>query len=395
MREIEYEHIPYGRQSIDNEDIEAVVKVLKSDFVTQGPVVGKFEEEISKKVGSKYSVAVNSATSALHIACRALDVKPGDWIWTTPITFVASANCGIYCGAKVDFVDIDSDTGLMSTEKLEQKLKEANINGTLPKVVIPVHLTGSSCEMKTIHKLSKQYDFKIIEDASHAIGGRYRSNMVGSCSYSDITVFSFHPVKIITTGEGGAATTNQSILWEKMKEIRTHGITKDRDKFRNKNAPEWSYEQQSLGYNYRMTDIQAALGVSQLKKLERYVETRNKLLNEYKRKLDGLPLKFLKIPEEVFSAVHLAVIRFDEIETSQHKLIFAELRNNGIGVQIHYDPVHLQPYYQDMGYKVGDFKNSEEYNQRCLSIPMFVELTEEQQNRVCTKIKEVVKKVGI
>lgn len=395
MKNIQENLIPYGRQSIDEEDIDAVIKVLRSDFVTQGPSVSKFEDAINEKVSAKYSVAVNSGTSALHLACRAVGVEPGDWIWTTPITFVASANCGLYCGGKVDFVDIDSDTGLMDPENLANKLKEAERNRKLPKVVIPVHLTGSSCDMKKINELAQQYNFKIIEDASHAIGGMYRSEMVGNCRYSDIVVFSFHPVKIITTGEGGIATTNQKHLYERMKSLRTHGITKDREKFVRKNAPEWSYEQQSLGYNYRMTDIQAALGLSQLKKLKMFVAKRNELLNRYQDQLKGMPFQLLKIPEDVYSAVHLAVIKMNELKPNQHRSLFQGLRKEGIGVQVHYDPVHLQPYYQKMGYKIGDFKTSEEYSQRCLSIPMFVGLTEAQQETVCLKIKKVVKDIRI
>ena len=297
----DYEYIPYSCQEIDQSDINSVIRVLKSDYLTQGPLLQQFESAIASKVQAKFSVAVNSATSALHLACMALSLKRSDWIWTSSTSFVASANCALYCGAKVDFVDINPSTGLMSTEYLENKLITAKKENKLPKILIVVHLAGTSCEMESINKLSKKYGFYIIEDASHALGGKYNGNYVGSCEYSSITVFSFHPVKIITTGEGGCLTTNDKKLAEKLFDLRSHGITKDPSRFIDKDSSPWHYEQQGLGFNYRMTDIQAALGLSQLKKLDNFVQKRNFLLNEYKKLVRDLPINFLSIPPNVYS----------------------------------------------------------------------------------------------
>ena len=393
MRDIKDGHIPYGRQSIDKEDIEAVVKVLKSDFVTQGPVVSKFEEAISKKVGSKYSVAVNSATSALHIACRALDVRPGDWIWTTPITFVASANCGVYCGANIDFVDINPRTGLMDIDILESKLTNADRLGKLPKIIVPVHFAGSSCEMQRIKSLSLKYGFKILEDASHAIGGKYMNEPVGTCKYSDITVFSFHPVKIITTGEGGMCITNNEIYARRMRNLRTHGITKDQDYFLDKNPNPWSYEQQELGFNYRLTDFQAALGISQMKKLDFFVNERNRLWNEYKILINDLPISLLEVPNNVYSALHLCVISLNFFNKKNHQMIFKKLKSEGIGVQVHYIPVHLQPFYKDKGFKNGDLPNAEKFSSNVISIPLYPSLDKRDQNIVVEKLKVIFSEV--
>ena len=342
--------LPYGRQMITEADIEQVVNVLRSSHLTQGPKVPSFERIVASHVDAKYGVAVNSATSALHLACLALGLGPDDWLWTSPITFVASANCARYCGAEVDFVDIDPLTGLMSVEALSIKLQIAERENKLPKIVIPVHLCGTSCDMKSIAALADRYGFAVLEDASHAIGGRYQGSAVGSCAYSDITVFSFHPVKIITTAEGGMATTNDQYLSQRMLDLRSHGITKDVTRFQYNAAGAWSYEQQDLGYNYRMSDLQAALGISQIARLEQFVDERNFLFNRYCHMLSCLPLKFLDVPTGVKSSFHLAVIRLSENSKDYHRYIFDSLRRLNIGVQVHYTPVHLQPYYRQLGF---------------------------------------------
>ena len=324
--------LPYGRQTITSNDIEAVVDVLRSAFLTQGPMVPDFEHAVATKVEAAHGVAVNSATSALHIACLALGLGSGDRLWTSPITFVASANCGRYCGATVDFVDIDSATGLMNVVALEQKLEQAKLEGTLPKIVVPVHLTGSSCDMSTIKRLADRYGFAVVEDASHAIGGRYKGEPVGNCRHSSITVFSFHPVKIITTGEGGLATTNDPALYKRMAELRSHGIVREAERFEHPAAGPWVYEQQQLGFNYRMTDLQAALGLSQLKRLNEIVAERNHQLQRYRELLVDFPVQLLEVPEDVLSSVHLAVIRLNQATAEEHRQVFEGLRNAGIGV---------------------------------------------------------------
>ena len=382
--------IPYGRQTISDDDIQAVINALRSPYLTQGPTVPEFEQAIASKVGANYGVAVNSATSALHLACMALEVGPGDLVWTSPITFVASANCGRYCGADINFVDIDPKTGLMSVKALEAKLKTAKNHGKLPKVVIPVHLSGTSCDMKSIADLAQKYDFKIIEDASHAIGGWYGGKPVGSCVYSEITIFSFHPVKIITTGEGGIATTNQKQLAQNMAELRSHGITKDPESFELPAAGPWSYEQQKLGFNYRMTDLQAALGLSQLLKLEEIVIERNNQLELYRNRMASLPLEFLEIPEGVLSSVHLAVIRLASSSPMHHLRVFSKLKGCGIGVQVHYSPVHLQPYYRKRGFKEGDFPEAEKYGCNAISLPLFPGLSTKDQDRVVRAVTNVL-----
>lgn len=374
--------LPYGRQTITEADIAAVVEVLSSRFLTQGPVVPAFEQAVAAKVAARHGVAVNSATSALHIACLALGLGPGDRLWTSPITFVASANCGRYCGAKVDFVDIEPSTGLMSTEALAAKLERAEREGNLPKIVVPVHLAGSSCNMTAIGSLANRYGFAVVEDASHAIGGRYQGEPVGNCRHSAITVFSFHPVKIITTGEGGMATTNDALLAQRMEELRSHGIVREAKRFASPPAGPWVYEQQHLGFNYRITDIQAALGLSQLQQLDQIVAERNRQLQFYHELLADLPIKLLEVPVDVLSSVHLAVIRLQHATAEQHRQVFEGLRCAGIGVQLHYSPVHLHPYYRAMGFADGQFPKAEIYACSAVSLPLFPGLSASDQKRV-------------
>lgn len=385
--------IPYGKQDISQQDIDAVVDVLKSDFLTQGPKVPVFESALTSHTGAKYAVAVNSATSALHIACMALELGEGDWLWTSPITFVASANAGLYCGAKVDFVDIDSRTCNLCPNKLEKKLEIASLDGRLPKVLVPVHLCGQPCDMKKIRELCNKYNVKIVEDASHAIGGSYRGELIGSCKYSDITVFSFHPVKIVTTAEGGAVLTNDHELATKMDLYRSHGITRDQDEMTEISHGAWYYQQITLGYNYRMTELQAALGISQMMRLADFVATRHKIAERYNFLLKDLPVQIPFQLEDTYSGLHLYVIRLnlDEIRIS-HKQVFAELRANGIGVNLHYIPVHMQPYYKTMGFEIGDFPESEKYYSEAISLPMFPNLTEDDQNRVVDVLASIVAK---
>jgi len=374
--------LPYGRQTITDADITAVQAVLRSPFLTQGPAVPAFEQAVAVRVGAAHGVAVNSATSALHIACLALGLGPGDRLWTSPITFVASANCGRYCGAVVDFVDIEPATGLMSVAALELKLQQAEHEATLPKVVVPVHLAGSSCDMAAIGALSQRYGFAVLEDASHAIGGRYRGEPVGNCRHSAITVFSFHPVKIITTGEGGLATTNDPQLAQTMAELRSHGIVREPERFEHPPAGPWVYEQQQLGYNYRITDLQAALGLSQLERLDGIVAERNRLLHAYRELLADLPVRLLEDLADVLSAVHLAVIRLEGANPAQHRQVFEGMRAAGIGVQLHYSPVHLQPYFRRLGFGEGQFPQSEAYATSAISLPLFPGLRAQDQQHV-------------
>lgn len=374
--------LPYGRQIITEADIAAVEAVLRSPFLTQGPAVPAFEQAVAAKVGAAHGVAVTSATSALHIACLALGLGPGDRLWTSPITFVASANCGRYCGALVDFVEIEPSTGLISVTALEQKLQQAERSGTLPDVVVPVHLAGSSCDMAAIGALAERYGFAVLEDASHAIGGRYRGEPVGNCRHSAITVFSFHPVKIITTGEGGLATTNDPQLAQTMAELRSHGIVREVERFERPPAGPWVYEQQQLGFNYRMTDLQAALGLSQLQRLDEIIAERNRLLQGYRELLADLSVRLLTVPEHVLSSVHLAVVRLERACPAQHRQVFERLRAAGIGVQLHYSPVHLQPYYRALGFAEGQFPESETYASSAISLPLFPGLNAEEQERV-------------
>ena len=383
--------IPYGKQDITQQDIDAVVEVLNSDFLTQGPKVPAFEQALTTFTGAEHALAVNSATSALHIACLALGLGKGDILWTTPVTFVASANCGLYCGAKVDFVDIDPKTYNLCPVKLEEKLIKAEKVGALPKIVVPVHLCGQPCDMKAIHELSEKYGFKIIEDASHAIGGRYFDQPIGSCQYSDITVFSFHPVKIVTTAEGGAALTNDRELAESMALFRSHGITRDPDKMIGESHGGWYYQQVDLGFNYRMTELQAALGVTQMQRLEAFVFARHKLSQRYDALLANLPIVSPYQLPQTYSGLHLYVIRLelDAIDKT-HSEVFELLREKGIGVNLHYIPVHTQPYYQAMGFDWGDFPEAERYYREAISLPMFHTMTEQQQDEVVSVLARIL-----
>jgi UDP-4-amino-4,6-dideoxy-N-acetyl-beta-L-altrosamine transaminase len=370
--------IPYGRQDISDEDIEAVVAVLRSDFITQGPSIRGFEQAVADYCGAAHAIAVNSATSALHTACLALGVGEGDLVWTSPITFVASSNCALYCGADVDFVDVDEATANMSVEALEAKLAEAEAAGRLPKVVIPVHLCGTSCDMQAIRALGDRYGFKIIEDASHAIGGRYLDAPVGSCAFSDITVFSFHPVKIITTGEGGMAVTNDADLAQRMDLLRSHGVTRDPSLMTREGDGPWYYQQVDLGFNYRITDIQAALGLSQMSRLDEFVARRHEIADWYDERLAELPLQLPVRPVDSYSALHLYVIRVNLEHTERtHLEVFESLRAQGIGVNLHYIPVYTQPYYEQLGFAAGLCPTAERYYERAISIPMFPNLTAE------------------
>ncbi|WP_292874934.1 UDP-4-amino-4,6-dideoxy-N-acetyl-beta-L-altrosamine transaminase [Nostoc sp. NMS1] len=383
------DYIPYGRQDISQEDIDAVIQVLRSDWITQGPAIERFEQTIANYCGAKYAVAVSSATSALHIACLAAGLGEGDVLWTSPNTFVASANCGLYCNAKVDFIDIDSTTYNLSVDELESKLVEAEKQGCLPKVLIPVHFAGQSCEMEKIAALSQQYNFKIIEDASHAIGGRYQGQPVGYCQFSHLTVFSFHPVKIITTGEGGMVLTNQEELYQKLIKLRSHGITRNPDFIQGGSHGSWYYQQLELGFNYRMTDIQAALGSSQMQRLDEFVERRRFLANRYNQLLRDLPLMLPWQHPDSESSWHLYVIRLklDKINKT-HRQVFEQLRSVGIGVNLHYIPVHIQPYYQQFGFKLGDFPEVEKYYKEAITIPLYYSLNEESQDKVVASLRE-------
>jgi len=383
--------IPYGLQDINEQDIDSVVGVLKSNFLTQGPKVPLFEKVLIDYTNAVYAVAVNSATSALHLACLALDVGPGDYVWTSPVTFVASANCALYCGAQVDFVDIDEKTYNLCPIALEQKLIQAEQKGMLPKVVVAVHLCGQPCDMVAISRLAESYGFRVIEDASHAIGGQYQNQPIGSCRYSDITVFSFHPVKIITTAEGGAALTNSSVLAEKLMLLRSHGITRDPAHMTREPDGPWYYQQIALGFNYRMTELQAALGISQMQRLDQFVARRHDLAHRYNKLLADLPLTTPWQNPDGYSGLHLYVIRLQlENIKKTHRQIFEELREQGIGVNLHYIPVHLQPFYKDMGFCNGDFPQAECYYQQAISLPMYHTLTEEQQDSVVQAVTDAL-----
>lgn len=383
--------IPYGRQDIQQADIDAVLEVLQSDFLTQGPQVPRFEKAVADRVGARHALAVNSATSALHIACLALGLGEGDWLWTTPITFVASANCGLYCGAQVDFVDIDPHTYNLCPRALEQKLIEAEREGRLPKVVVVVHLCGQPCDMQAIQALGQRYGFKIIEDAAHAIGGKYQGDYIGNGRYSDITVFSFHPVKIITTAEGGMALTNDDALAERMNLLRSHGVTREPHLMTHEPDGPWYYQQVDLGFNYRMTELQAALGVSQMARLDDYVARRNALAERYDDLLANLPLTTPWQHPDSYSGRHLYVIRLDldRIATS-HRQVFESLREQGIGVNLHYIPVHTQPYYARMGFQPRDFPEAQRYYAEAISLPLFPAMTEAQQDEVIAAIRKAV-----
>jgi UDP-4-amino-4,6-dideoxy-N-acetyl-beta-L-altrosamine transaminase len=387
--------IPYGRQHVTEADIEAVVKVLRSDFLTQGPMVPRLEKTIADYCGVGYGVATNSATSALHVACLAMGLGSEDWLWTSPITFVASANCALYCGAKVDFVDIDSRTFNISPEALAAKLEIAEKEDRLPKVVIPVHLCGQSCDMESIARLGRRYGFRIIEDASHAIGGRYKDEPIGNCRYSDITVFSFHPVKVITTGEGGLAVTNNSELAERMERLRSHGITRDPKLMTHAPDGPWYYQQIELGFNYRMTDLQAALGLSQVVRLDSYVARRHELAQRYNDILSSTRIVTQLSLSDCYSSMHLYVARLpvEQLEPT-HLEIFKALRQRDIGVNVHYIPVHLQPYYTKAGFRLGQFPESEHYYNQALSLPIFPTMTTKQVDYVTEQLLEIINSTG-
>jgi len=377
--------IPYGRQSISTQDIDAVVDVLKSDFLTQGPQVPLFEQKISALVDSQYAIAVNSATSALHIACLALDVKKGDIVWTSPISFVASANCALYCDAEVNFVDIDLDTGNMSIDALTHQLEMAARQGNLPKVLIPVHLSGQSCDMQAIAGLATKYGFNVIEDASHCIGGQFQNFPIGNCQYSDICIFSFHPVKIVTSAEGGIATTNNSELAEKMDLLRSHGITKDPGLMTKATEGLWYYQQLMLGFNYRMTELQAALGCSQLEQLTDFVKQRNMLRKRYDSAFANIAeVTPLKIADNCYSSCHLYIIKVD---AGIHDQLFAHLREHKIGVNLHYIPIYQQPYFEQLNMPFNDCPNAEQYYRSAISIPLFAQLTLDEQDHIIETIR--------
>jgi len=380
--------IPYGKQHIDHTDIAAVLDVLKSDWLTQGPAVPAFESAIAQYCNVNFAVAVNSATAGLHIACMALGVSYDDWVWTSPNSFVASANCALYCGAKIDFVDIDIENGNMSVAALEQKLKQARARNTLPKVVIPVHFAGQSCDMQAIAALAAEYGFHIIEDASHAIGARYLDEPVGNCRYSDICIFSFHPVKIITTGEGGMATTQDSVLARKMQMLRSHGITSVESEFSEPSHGAWYYQQHMLGFNYRLTDMQAALGLSQLGRLDQFVTARQQLVAKYDSAFaNNTALQPLTQHPSTYSSYHLYVVRLTNQTQAQHKECIRYLRHQGIVGHVHYIPIYLQPYYQQLGFKAGYCPHAEKYYQQAVTLPLYPELTSEQQAIVISELE--------
>lgn len=383
--------IYYGRQSIDETDIAAVEAVLRSDFLTQGPAIERFEQCVADYCGEKYAVAVCNATAALHIACRAAGLGAGDILWTSPITFVASANCARYCGADVDFVDIDPNTYNMSVDALEEKLRRAKAENKLPKVVVPVHLAGQSCEMKRIHALAEEYGFTILEDASHAVGADYLDTKVGGCVFSDMTVLSFHPVKIVTTGEGGMILTNNRDLYEKLTLYRSHGITRDPEKMTHAADGPWYYQQIDLGYNYRMTDLQAALGYSQMQRLDAFVARRREIAARYDELLRDLPLTTPYVMEGAAPSWHIYIVRLDFARIGKPKeQIFSEMKKRGVVLNLHYIPVHLQPYYEELGFAKGDFPQSEAYYEEALTLPLYYDLTDAQQDQIVHALKDVL-----
>ncbi len=385
--------IPYGRQNISAEDIQAVVAVLRSDFLTQGPAIERFERKVADYCGARYAVAVSSATAALHIASIALGIRRGKRAWTSPMTFVASSNSILYSDGTVGFVDVELETGNMSIRSLRESLEHAEAQGTLPDLVIPVHYSGQSCDMKEISDLSVKYGFSILEDASHAIGGTYNGKPVGSCEFSDAAVFSFHPVKIVTTGEGGMILTNRNDLHEILIRLRSHGITRNPEILNNKSEGPWYYEQLELGYNYRITDLQAALGESQMNRLDEFITRRNTLAARYDFLLKDLPVYPVKVGSNRKSAYHLYPIRISkDYSGKSRREIFEELRGSGIGVQIHYIPVHLQPYYQSMGFKAGDYPVAERFYGSEISLPMFYDLSDEDQDKVVGILKGILER---
>ena len=382
--------IPYGRQTISENDISSVVDVLKSDFITQGPQIPRFEKAVASYTGASHAVAVNSATSALHIACLALGLGKGDWLWTSPNSFVASANCALYCGANIDFVDIEPTSYNISPIMLAEKLELAKKTGRLPKIVVLVHFAGQSCNMEEFSDLAQKYGFKIIEDASHAIGGEWNNSKIGNCAFSNITVFSFHPVKIITTAEGGMLTTNCQITASKLTALRSHGVTKDIDNLVNSQEGDWYYEQQQLGFNYRLTDLQAALGISQMEKLDNFVLTRHKIAAIYDERLKNFPLTLPWQHKKSYSAYHLYPIQLQETAKIDRKQFFERLRAAGIMVNVHYIPIHTQPFYSNLGFKLGDFPSSEAYYSRAISLPIYAGLTNMQQEYIIETIRGIL-----
>jgi len=391
MSKVTKQIIPYGRQDITQEDINAVIDVLKSDFITQGPTVKNFEEAVANFVGAKHGISTNSATSSLHIACLALGLSEGDYLWTVPNTFVASANCALYVGAEIDFVDINESTWNIDLEKLEQKLKEAEKNKCLPKIIVTVAFAGQPCEQEAIRELTQRYDIRVIEDAAHAIGASRNQEKIGSCKWSDITVFSFHPVKIITTAEGGMCLTNDPELKDRMQLYRSHGVTRDRKKMIQENPPMWSYEQKVLGYNYRLPDLNAALGLSQLRRIDSYVNKRNSLAKIYEEQLQSLPLQLPFIQHSNISAFHLYVVLIESGNTQRSREeVFIHMREHGIAVNVHYMPVYLNPYYRNLGFNKNYCKNAESYSERAITLPLFPTMTNDQQNVVIETIKEIL-----
>ena len=382
--------IPYGRQDVSQEDIDAVVEVLRSDFLTQGPAVTRFENAVAARVNATHAVAANSATSALHLACMALDLGPGELLWTVPNTFVASANCARYCGADIDFVDIDRETWNMSLPVLKAKLARAKSDGRLPKVLVPVHFAGQPTEEQAIWELAQEFGVKVVEDASHAIGASRDGEPVGSCRWSDITIFSFHPVKIITTAEGGMALTNDAVLAERLALLRSHGITRAPERLTVSVEGAWYYEQQTLGYNYRLTDLHAALGLSQLRRLDEFVERRGALARRYNERLAGLPLQLPTVLPGNVSAFHLYVVRIIAAAGKTRRQVFDELRHLGVGVNVHYIPVHLQPYYRMLGFAEGQYPEAEAHGETAITLPLFAALTEEQQDLVIAAVRRVL-----
>lgn len=384
--------IPYGRQSLDQADIDAVVQVLESDWLTQGPTLERFEAAVAGHCEAAYGVAVCNATAALHIACLAADLGPGDWLWTSPNTFLASANCARFCGASVDFVDIDPLTWNLDVQALACKLAQAEQQGRLPKVLIPVAFSGQSCDMRAIAALAERYGFIVIEDASHAVGARYAGRPVGCGDYAAMTVFSFHPVKIITTGEGGMVLTNRPALVERLRRLRSHGMTRDPAQMDEASHGPWYYQQVELGFNYRMTDMQAALGLSQLGKLAAFVERRRELAARYHSLLAGLPLQLPAPQPEAESAWHLYVVRLQtERIGKSHREVFEALREAGIGVNLHYIPVHLQPYYRALGFAPGDFPEAERYYGQALTLPLYPAMSEAEQDIVIRQLQQLVR----
>jgi UDP-4-amino-4,6-dideoxy-N-acetyl-beta-L-altrosamine transaminase len=383
--------IPYGKQDITQQDIDSVMETLTSDFLTQGPQVPRFEQSLIEHSGANFAVAVNSATSALHISCLALGLSPGDYLWTSPITFVASANCGLYCGASIDFVDIDPKTYNLCPIRLKEKLELAKTENRIPKALVVVHFCGQPCDMEAIFKLAQEYSIKVIEDASHAIGARYQNTIIGDCSFSDITVFSFHPVKIVTTAEGGAALTNNPEIAQQLSLLRSHGVTRDESLMTEPSHGAWYYQQIELGFNYRMTEMQAALGVAQMSRLDNFVHRRNELALRYDQALTNLPIKLPRRLCNVYSSFHLYIIRLELNKISKsHEEVFNELRSAGLGVNLHYIPVHLQPYYRNLGFKKGAFVEAETYYKEAISIPIFHAMQDEEQDKVISVLKEVI-----